>query len=530
MHSIGETKEIYMLKISWTSSIFSSDLSIPIILAFSQFALQTIFHGNYGYFRDELYYIACTKHLAFGYVDQPPLSIAILWINRLLLGDSLYALRFLPSLVGSSVVILAALMARKLGGEKFAQGLAALSVFAAHGLIGHGELFSMNPFDVLFWALAALIVIVALSSDKPKLWVLFGLVVGLGLLNKYSMGFMIAGLVTGLLLTRQRVQLTTKWFWLGGVVGALVFLPHFVWEFTHGFPSLEFMRNASQTKNVNLGVFNFLVGQIRNMNIFNAPLWIGGIYFLYKHEAGRYRPLAWMYVIVFIMMVAGNAKIYYLSAIYPIFLAAGAVLFEQVIHQKSWNWLKPVYAGCLSVMALIILPFALPVLPVEQFVKYEHSLGLTPRAEERSSLGELPQYYADQFGWKEMVDTVASAYKKLTPKEQSQCVIYVRNYGEAAAIDFYGKMYGLPNALCAQNNYWLWGPGERTGNIAIIFGSKSNLEDNYSDLYSFYKQVDLITTTNAKYCMPYENGRMIFICKGMNTTFQNIWQKERFYI
>ena len=359
-----------MLKRSWAPSIFSNDLSIPFFLALLQFAVQTAFHGRYCYFRDELYYIACSNHLAFGYVDQPPLSIAILWINRLLLGDSLQALRFLPSLVGSCIVLLAAYMARKLGGTKFAQGMAALSVFAAHGLIGHGKFYSMNPFDVLFWTLAGSIVIDILGNEKQKLWIIFGLVAGFGLLNKYSLAFMVIGLFAGLLLTRHRKQLAQKWFWLGGAAGFLVFLPHVVWEVVHGLPSLEFMRNASQTKNVTLGVFDFFMGQIRDMNIFNAPLWLGGIYFFYKHEEGRFRPLTWMFIIVFIMMVAGNAKVYYLSAIYPIFLSAGAVLFEQLTHQRSRNWLKPVYIGCLSVMVLIILPFALPVLPVEQFIKY----------------------------------------------------------------------------------------------------------------------------------------------------------------
>ncbi len=492
--------------------------------------MQMVFHGNYGYFRDELYYIACSNHLAFGYVDQPPLSIAILWVNRLLLGDSLYALRFLPAVAGAGVVLLASLMARKLGGAKHAQALAALSVVAAHGLIGHGTLFSMNPFDVLFWSLAGYVVIVVFSSGKQKLWVIFGLVVGLGLLNKYSMGFMVIGLVAGLLLTRQRKQFGTKWFWLGAAAAAVAFLPNVAWEIVHGFPSFEFMRNASTNKNVSLGAINFLMGQIRDMNIFNAPLWLGGIYYFYKQQEGRYRPLAWMFVIVFILMVAGNAKVYYMSAIYPMFLAAGAVAFEQFVHQKSYNWLKPVYIGCLILLALIILPSALPVLPVEQFIKYEHFLGLKPHADERSSLSELPQYYADQFGWREMVDTVASVYRKLTPEEQSQCVIYVRNYGEAAAIDFFGKKYGLPKALCAHNNYWLWGPGERTGNIAIIFGDSRNLEDNFSDLRGRYKHVELAATTNAKYCMPYENGRMIFICREMNTTFQKLWPTERFYI
>jgi hypothetical protein len=505
-------------------------LKIPVALALLQCALQTAFHGNYGYFRDELYYIACSDHLAFGYVDQPPLSIAILWVNRLILGDSLYALRFLPSFAGACVVVLAALIARKLGGGKFAQGLAALSVVAAHGLIGKGTTFSMNPFDVLFWTLGGYVVVTILGSDKPRLWVLFGLIAGLGLLNKYSMGFMVIGLAGGLLLTRQRRQLATTWFWLGAALSAVLFLPHVVWEFAHGFPSLEFMHNASQDKNVNLSIFGFFLGQVRDLNLINAPLWLAGIYFFFRHSEGRFRPLGWMYIFVFVLMIAGNAKVYYLNAIYPILLGGGAVFFEQLVHQKSVRWLSPVYVSLLSVMALIILPFAVPLLPVERFIRYEHFLGLMPHAEERSSVGELPQHYADQFGWKEMVDSIAGAYGKLSQEEQSRCVLYVRNYGEAAAIDFFGKQYGLPGALCPHNSYWLWGPGERSGDIAIIFGSSPTLEGNLSDLRRYYKHVELAGTTNARYCMPYENGRMIFICKGMNTSFQNIWNDERFYI
>ncbi len=511
--------------------IFSRELLIPFLLALFQLGLQMAFHGNYGYFRDELYYIACSDHLAFGYVDQPPLSIAILWLTRWILGDSLHALRFLPALAGACVVVLAALMARRLGGTKFAQGLAALSVVAAHGLIGHGKYFSMNPFDIFFWALAGYIVIELLAGERPGLWISFGLVAGLGLMNKYSMGFMVIGLVAGLLLTRQRKQMTTKWFWLGGAVAAVIFLPHIIWQVANGFPSLEFIRNASQYKNVRLGLLNFLAGQIQDMNIFNAPIWLGGIYFFFKYPKGRLRPLGWMYLVVFAVMVAGNARVYYLSAIYPLFLAAGAVLLEHIAQKKSLvHWFKPVYVSLLALVALIILPFALPVLPVDKFIQYEHFLGMEPRAEERTAVADLPQPYADQFGWKEMVDTVASVYRKLTPEEQSRCLIFVRNYGEAAAIDFFGRKLGLPHASCAHNNYWIWGPGKQTGDITIIFGNSRNLEDNYSDFRRRWKQVELVTTTNARYCMPYENGKMIFLCKGMNTTFQKLWPSERIYI
>jgi hypothetical protein len=508
----------------------SNDLAIPFLLALFQLALHIAFHGHYNYFRDELYYIACSNHLAFGYVDQPPLCAAILWVTRHLLGDSLYAIRFLPALAGAAVVVLSALVTRKLGGGTFAQALAALAVVAAPALLGQGKTFSMNPFDVLFWALAAYIVVVILSDDRPKLWVYFGGVVGLGLLNKYSMGFMVIGLVAGLLLTRQRKQLATRWFWLGAALAGALFLPHVIWEASNGFPSIEFMRNASQNKNVNLGIMSFVTGQFLEMNFFNAPLWLSGIVFFFFYRDGRYRPLAWLYPVVFIIMVAGNAKVYYLAAIYPVFLAGGSVVFDQWFRNQRWRWMKPVYVVLLVACAAIALPFALPVLPVEQFVRYEQVLDLKPRAEEVNAVADLPQYYADQFGWEEMVTTIADCYKRLTPQGQSECVIYVRNYGEAAAIDFYGERYGLPNALCAHNNYWIWGPGTKTGNIAIVIGVSKDRQRSLDDLNGAYSHVEYVGTMNARYAMPFENGRHIFLCRGMKTTFQDIWPGERFYI
>ena len=511
-------------------TIFSSAMTIPVMLALLQLTLQTIFHGNYGYFRDELYFIACSNHLDWGYVDHPPLAIAILWANRLLLGDSLSAMRFLPSLAGAVVVLLAARTARKLGGGRFAQGLASLSIVAAPGLFGHAQLFSLNPFDVLFWSIAGYIVVCILTDDRPALWLSFGLVVGLGLLNKYSIAFLVIGLCTGLLLTRQRKLLVTGWFWLGGAVAAVVFLPHVFWEAAHGFPSLEFMHNASAEKNVHLGAVNLFIGQLRDMNFFNAPLWIGGIYFFFRHREGRYRALAWIYPVFFLIMVLGNGKVYYLSAIYPLFLAGGAVLFGTFVQEKSRAWLTPAFAGSLILSAVISLPFALPFLTIEQFIQYQRTLGITPRADEKYGVAELPEYLADQFGWKEMVDTVAGVYNRLTAAEQAQCVIYARNYGQAGAIDFFGKAHGLPGAICAHNNYWFWGPGKRSGNIAIVIGWNDRLEENLADLHRYYEHVEFAAKTTSRYCMPIEKGRLIFICKGMKTTFQKIWPNERFYI
>ncbi len=506
----------------------AGSFTVPLGIALLQLILQVSAQNNYGYFRDELYYIACSDHLAWGYVDQPPLSIALLSLNRWILGDSLHALRFLPALAGSAVIILTALLSRRLGGGRIAQGLSALCVFAAHSLLGNGRYFSMNAFDVLFWTAAAYC-LVRIVQGSEKFWLAFGVIAGLGLLNKYSMGFMVAGTLAGLVLTPCRVQLRSKWFWFGAVSAMLIFLPHLLWEISQGYPTLEFIRNASQNKNVSLSIPDFFIGQFKDLNFFNSPLWLMGLFFLFFHSQGKkYRIMGWIYVTAVVIILSGNPKVYYLSPVYPVLFAAGSVMAERFVITR--RWLIPAYASLMIASTLAALPFAVPVLPVNSFVAYQEMLGATPRSEERTPVGVLPQYYADEFGWEEMVATVSQAYHSLTPEEQAQCVIYVRNYGEAGAIDFFGKRYGLPKALCAHNNYWLWGPGKLPGHVAIVFGGSRDLDENSTDLRRRFKRVDFVGTTNCRYCMPYENGRQIFVCREMNTTFQELWPGERFYI
>jgi hypothetical protein len=423
------------------------------------------------------------------------------------------------------------LMARQLGGGRFSQTMAALTVVCAPGLLAKGSFYTMNAFDAFFWAAAGLVVIMLLRDERPKLWIVFGILAGLGLMNKYSMGFLCAGVFAGLVLTPERKHLATRWFCAGASIATLIFLPHIIWQVANGYPSLEFMRNASQLKNAQLSIFEFTWGQLRDMNIFNAPIWILGIcFFLFHQKGNRFRALGWMYLAIFLLMVATNAKVYYLSPVYPILLAGGSVYVEGLDLLKRRVWIKPVYATVMIVSTVVILPFALPVLPATTFVEYEKLLGIGPRAEERTSVGPLPQYYADQFGWEEMVGMISNAFHRLTPDEQSRCIIFVRNYGEAGAVDFFGKKYGLPEALCAHNSYWYWGPGKKTGDLAIIIGSSRTLEDNMKDLRRRYAEVELVGTTNCGMCMPYENGRLIFLCRGMNTTFQALWPTERFFI
>jgi hypothetical protein len=516
---------------AWRRRI-SADTLLIAVIALGKLALNVAFAGRYGYFRDELYYLACTDHLAWGYVDHPPLSIALLAVTRGLLGDSLYAIRFPAALAGAATVVLTGLMARKLRGGRFAQLLAAGAAALSPVVLGNaGRYFSMNAFDLLFWAAAAYVLLAIVLDGDSRLWLPFGVVAGLGVMNKYSMLFFGAGTVAGLLLTRQRRDLARPWIWAGGAIAALIVLPHVLWEARLGFPTAEFIHNATALKNVAVSPPEFLAGQVMETGLGQTILWVAGIgFFVAGRITSRLRVFAWMYPVVLAIMLAGRSKPYYLTPIYFPYLAAGAVVVEAIGHRPKLAWIRPAVAAAVVVLSAIALPFAVPVLPVDAFVRYEHALGQMPKPEEHEPLGDLPQYYADMFGWEQMVARVAAVYRSLSPDEQRHAVIFARNYGEAGALDFFGRRYGLPRAVCAHNSYWYWGTGVEPMRVAIVFGADRDVAASLANLKSYFDTVTLATTTQCGHCMPYENHRAIALCRGPHFTFREIWAEERTFI
>lgn len=499
-------------------------LAVPLLL---KAGLHAASFWRYGYFRDELYYIACSDHLALGYVDQPPLSIFLLKIVRLVLGDSLFAIRLLAVLAGAAAIVLAGLIARRLGGGRFAQFLAALAVALGPIFLSNaGRYYSMNALDIFFWALAGYLAILIVQTDNDRLWPVFGLVAGLGLLNKYSLGFFIIGLAAGFLLTPERRRLFRARFWAGAAIAALLVLPHVIWEIKTGFPSLEFMRNASRFKNMHLAPGSFFLGQIAEVGAAAAPLWLAGLYFFFFYKKGKsFRFLGWMYVVVLLLMILQNAKVYYLTPIYPMLLAGGAVLLEDIA--RKGRWLKPAAAALVVIGGALSVPIAVPILPLNAYLAYQDFLGFKPPQEERSEVGILPQHYADMFGWPEMAETVADIYGRLSPEEKADCMIYTRNYGEAGAIDFFGKAYGLPRAVSGHNNYWLWGFRGWKGKVAIIWGNSRDAAASRKDLEGLFEKVEFAATTSSPLSMPYENRRAIFLCRGIKVPFKDIWPREK---
>jgi hypothetical protein len=506
---------------------FIQENAVLLLIAAGAFVIQFLTNvtGAYGYFRDELYYIACSKHLAWGYVDEPPFSILLLAINRFLLGDSLTALRFLPAASNAIVVLLAGLLAKELGGKTFAQAVAAIATLIAPVYLTIFNFYSMNSFDILFWALSFYIVVRIIKTGNEKLWLIFGVVAGLGLENKYSLLFLCAGIVAGMILTQHRKQFLSKYFWMGAFIAILLFMPHNLWEIKNGWPSLEFMRNATLQKNAPVSPVEFFIQQILMMNPFNVLIWIPGLLYLFlSASANRFRLFAFAYAAIFLVFVAQHGKPYYLSPFYTMLFAAGAVAAEKFFEARSWEIARPALVSVLLIAGVMSAPFALPVLPVETFIRYARALGMTPHSDERDRPGRLDQHYADMFGWKEMAETVASVYEKLPANEKASCGIFGQNYGEAGAIDFFGEKYGLPKAMSGHNNYWLWGPTAANPEVTIVIGGDP--QDNLQ----VFQECHQSAVIRNPYARSFETDLPVSVCRGLKQPFNKIWPQLREYI
>jgi hypothetical protein len=487
--------------------------------------LQLACGGRYGLFRDEYYYLACAERLDWGYVDHPPLSIAVLALVRALLGDGLLAVRLVPALLGGALVLLAARLARELGGGAFAQVLAALAVVIAPQYLVLSGFYSMNAFDLVCWALAALLVARLANGAEERLWLLVGLVLGLGLLNKISVLFFGAGLAAGLLLTPLRRHLARPWIWLGGLIAAALFAPHVLWQVRHGWPTLEFIRNAQERKIVALGPLEFVLAQLPEIHPLNALVWLPGLFFLLVSRAGRpWRVLGIVYVTALLIFAVQHSKPYYLGPAYPMLLAAGGVAWEAWSQAGRRAWLRPALGALLALGGAAVAPLVVPLLPVEGLVAYQRALGAEPSPAENHRLGPLPQHFADRFGWREMTDAVARAYTALPAHERGLALIVTSNYGEAGALNYHGRTLGLPRAVSQHNNFYLWGPGRADARVVITVGIPAD------DLAEAFESVLPVARFESPWAMPYETRHAVHVCRGLRLPLDEAWRRGKNFI
>lgn len=479
--------------------------------------------GGYGIFRDEFYYIACSKRLATGYVDQPPLAMLLLAASRALFGVSQLGLRVLPAAAHALTVLLAGLITRKLGGRRTAVVLACLAVLTAPIIIGHTNIFQMNAFSHLFWSLATCLLVLIVERSRPGLWLLLGVVMGLGLLNKLDFLWFGAGLAAALLLTDMRKHLATPWPYAAAGVALLVFSPFIIWNIAHDLAHLEFIRNATAGKYSGLTRLDFIAGQVLLLNPVNVALWLPGLYFLFFDRDGRrFRILGIIYVTAFAVLFAnGHSKAEYLGPAYTMLFAAGGVAWERWAARGRRKWAVAGLATTSVVTSLVLLPFAVPVLPVETFIKYSAALGVKPDSAEDKRLSELPQFYADMFGWEGLAQDVSKVYLTLPAEERLKAVVFAPNYGEAGSLEYYAGQYPLPRIISVHNSYWFWGyPQEPPG--AVIFPG-----GNVEDYRMACDEVVQAAVHTCRYCMPYENDMPIYLCRGLRVSMADVWKEER---
>ena len=504
---------------SWLGAFLA--LGLP---ALASLGLHFWADGRYGIFRDELYYLDCSKHLAAGYVDHPALSIWLLAAWRAVFGESVGAIRVLPALAGAGLVVLTGLLARELGGRLPAQGLAAVAALAAPCYLGITGYYSMNAFDLLFWALAFFLVVRLLKTGRTALWIPFGGVVGLGLENKIGLLTFGAALALPLLATRERRQLLSKELWLGGGLALILFLPYLAWEATHQWATLEFMHNAATRKIAALGVVGFSVGQLLEMHPFNCILALVGLVFLLGGNEGRYRPLGLIWLFAFAIFALQRSKPYYLVGAYPPLLAAGACAVAGV-HSRSWRrWLTASVLALLVIGGAVTAPFAIPLLPVDRFIAYQTALGVRQPSAENQEQGVLPQFYADRFGWEELAAGVAAAYTSLPPRMRSATGIVASNYGEAGALNYYGTRLGLPRAATPHNSGYFWGPPRPADPILAVGISREDLEQSFQSVAEVRR---FITSALA---MPYERDQIVYLCRGLKRPIEEAWRGAKLFI
>jgi hypothetical protein len=495
-----------------------SGTAILLAVALVRIVLYCFAAPHYGYFRDELYYLACGEHPAWGYVDQPPLIAWIAWLLQHTIGTSLWALRLLPALAGAATIVLAGLLARELGGRRWAMFLASLAALMAPISLALSHIFTMNAFDPLLWTAIAYLVVRIARSGKETPWLAVGALAGIAILNKYAILFWISGLIFGLCVTPLRKSLRHRWFWSGCALTMILSLPNFLWQWRYQFPFLQLMHNVRQSgRDITLPPLAYLQAQAQMLGFIAALLVPFALLFFFSKQGRPFRALGWAYLVFLAEMMALHGKMYYVAPVYPMIFAAGAVWLESATMRKAWLWAKPALAVAIIAVSSIYLPTILPVLSVPHFLAYEHTLGIEQQKFEHSRQGVLPQLYADMFGWEEITQRVAAYYHSLPPDEQRKTAIFANNYGEGGAIDFFGPRYGLPKAIGNHQNYWIWGPREYTGESLIILG-----EGHESNMQTKCASYSIVGNGEHPLSRP-DEWLPIYHCRGFKWNLQQIW-------
>lgn len=502
-----------------------SPAGIAAAAAFVTLVAHLIANPHYGFFRDELYFIICGFRPAWGYVDQPPL-VPLLAAGSQLFGHSLFVLRAVPAFFAAASVYVTCLLVVELGGGAFAEILAAIVTALTPVLMSFGTKLTTDVVGLWLWPLAALYVLRIVKGANPRWWIAVGAIVGMAIESKYSAIFFVVAIIAGLIATEQRRVLFTPWFFCGVLITALMALPNFIWQTVHGYPMWTLLRDAGEYKNSPLSPVQYIATQFLITHPLLAPVWLIGLVGLLRRANARFLGIA--YFALILEMIALHGKHYYPGDVYAIPIAAGAVAIE-TWTKRAGLW-RPALIAYTLAAGIVLVPLIAPVLPERVLSAYDRVLqGRFVREvdlarAERTNLGSLPPDLADMHGWHELSAAVAGIYHSLPVSRRADVAILASNYGEAAAIDFFGAEYGLPPVISGNNQYWMWGTRGYSGNVVIDVHGQCERD---AHLFRVHRIVERFANPWGR---PFENGFPISICREITTPLAAFWPRLRRYI
>ncbi|HTI58062.1 glycosyltransferase family 39 protein [Mucilaginibacter sp.] len=481
--------------------------------------MLAMFH--FGFQRDELLHLALGDHLGWGFKEVPPFIALLAKISTTLFGGSVFATRIFSTLASGFIIWFTGKIVEELGGGRFAIALACLALIFAPAFAASGYLFQPVVFDQLWWVLSAYLVIKYINTPDKNYLYLLGMVIGIGLLTKYTMAFFAGALIAGLLLTKERKVLWSKHIAFAVLIAIAIFLPNILWQFKHHLPLMTHMKNLREEQLNYIKPLDFIKQQLR-VNGIALFVWLPGlITLLFSARLSRFRFVAFAFIIVFVFLLEMNGKEYYLFGAYPMLFAAGGYCFE--------TWIKPKYkilrVAAILVLAftnVIFLPLALPLLTVDKTIAAFKALHVAPKWEDQKE-HPLSQDYADMFGWDEMGNKVAWAYSGLTPDQQKHTQIYADNYGDAGAVYHYGKKYHLPEVASLNSSFTLWAPDTLSAHYIIYVDDQGggNVIKRLAPFVEKYVKLGEVTAPYAR-----EKGTAIFLLVNPKPGLNDIYQKE----
>jgi Dolichyl-phosphate-mannose-protein mannosyltransferase len=481
----------------------------PVVAIAATFvAVELAVAARYGLHRDELYFLACARHLAWGYVDQPPFVPAVARVAVSVFGTSAFGLRILPAVFGGVTIVFCAATARELGGGKRAQLFAALAAATSPQVLGTFHLLSTAAFDLFFWSAITFLVVRLLRTDDERWWIAIGTVAGIGLLNKFNVAFLAFGLVVGLVAAHRGRMIRSGWLWAGAAIAVAIWTPNLVWNAQHDWAAVAMLRSLHQENSTIGASISFVPSQLIVVGPILLPFWFAGLRRLLRHQFAR--PVGLAYVTLLIVDVVSGAKPYYLGGIYFVLFAGGGLWLEERLATTHRSPRR--YAWWIALGAAAAIPLTLPVLPVTAL----------PKGDWESNINKD---LSATVGWDQVARQLGDVVATLPADERANVVVFTGDYGAAGAVDLYGKRYGLPRAISGHNSYWWWGHSDAADGATTV---AVNLSRSY--LLTIFSTVTPAGTVDTGHGVwTEERDAPIWICRNQKISWARAWPDARHY-